>query len=188
MRLTQLIRRSAAALAMVGLAGCANDGVSGPEATPVAEAPASLTTTTPAGLLARPVALASTLSSSATIGPLGGTISLSKVGLKVIVPAGALLTSTRITVSTYNKALGYDFQPHGTKFLVPLVIVQSVPADFTPPSLLNVVYVADRTQVDESTMTANANEFLPLALDTGLGQITFSVSHFSGYMLSTGRK
>ena len=187
MRLTHFARMGALALVATAVVACGQDTASGPAATPVM-ATSSVTTTT-AGLLPRPAALSTTQSTSATIGPLGGTLSLAKVGLTVIVPPGALLAPTKITVSTYNKALGYDFQPHGTVFHLPLTIVQKVPTtSFSLPSTLSTAYVADRSQVDESTMTAQVNEFLPLAIDTGLGQITFQVWHFSGYMLSTGRK
>ena len=125
----------------------------------------------------------------AVIGRAGGTITLPNAGLTVVVPYGAVSSATTFTVSApAGTAVLYEFAPHGTKFAVPLKVTQDLSR--TTYSLLSGLtlkagYYQDGS-ANPSNNTALVTEILPVTLSSLLGRATFSVSHFSGYMMSTG--
>lgn len=64
---------------------------------------------------------------SAVIGPDGGTLSLPGSDFSMRIPAGALAAPTLITVSSRGAAhVVYDMQPHGLRFLKPVIAVQEL--------------------------------------------------------------
>ena len=64
---------------------------------------------------------------SATVGPLGGTLSLPGAGLLVVVPPLALSSRQTITVTAVaGSNVAYEFAPHGLKFNLPLVVTQNL--------------------------------------------------------------
>jgi ZU5 domain len=137
--------------------------------------------------LQRTVPLATDASASAYIGVLGGTISIPSAGITVIVPALALPKPTRITVTALaGSNVAYEFAPHGIKFPVPLVVVQSLTntqaqtGGLVDPLSLRAGYFPDSTNVTSVT------ELLGVDVNL-LGQTAaFSVWHFSGYILAGG--
>jgi hypothetical protein len=159
----------------------------------------TLTTTTtsliPVTGLLRDVPLAQTVTVSQTIdNATGGTIRLPEAGLTVAVPAGFTTgnRSLTFTVTAYaGRMVAYEFGPAGAKFRQPLQVVQALqgtnwfnlPAGATPL----VGYFADPAQLDLATGRAKVNELLPLNVDLGTSKLRFDISHFSGYMVSSGR-
>jgi hypothetical protein len=122
------------------------------------------------------------------IGPLGGTITLASAGLTVMVPRGAVATNTTFQVHALaGTAVAYEFEPHGTRFPVPLIVRQSLQGTTTPLALpsFEAGYFADKSQIVSSTL-ANVTEEIPAI--GGLGFVTFPVWHFSGYLVSSGRR
>jgi hypothetical protein len=128
---------------------------------------------------------------SADIGPEGGILRLGSAGLTVEVPAGAVSTRTHFSVSAHpGNLLGYDFEPHGTHFAVPLRVTQSLrslnsaAANLT---LTGLVYFANESQVDQARGTVTSSELTSVVYDRPQQTVTFNVVHFSGYMLVSGR-
>jgi hypothetical protein len=137
--------------------------------------------------------LAQNLTATASIGALGGVIELPATGLRVIVPPGAVLRQTQFGVTALaGKIVAYDFQPAGTRFIVPLIVTQSAAKVRTtaPSSLLTVLrpgYFQSATDLDQSSGTVRVAELLPPISLNLLGNLTFTVSHFSGYIVCWGR-
>jgi len=130
------------------------------------------------------------LNTTATIGPLGGTLRLPATGLTVLVPPGAVLRNTTFGVTALaGRVVAYDFQPSGTRFLVPLVVTQSsAPIDMAPPllglKLMRPAYFKSATDIDQQAGTATVSELLPQITIDLLGNINYVVPHFSGYIVS----
>jgi hypothetical protein len=90
--------------------------------------------------------------------------------------------------------VAYDFQPHGAVFLKPLKFVQqlghtnwahlNLPSGYQPG--WNGAYFADARQIDLTSGTAVVNELLPADVNISGATLTFSVPHFSGYMVASG--
>ena len=134
--------------------------------------------------------LTQNLHASATIGALGGTLRLPSTGLTVVVPPGAVLTNTTFGVTALaGRIVAYDFQPAGTRFLVPLVVTQnSAPVNMTPPliglKLMRPGYFKSATDLNQSAGTATVSELLPGITIDLLGNINYVIPHFSGYIVS----
>lgn len=132
-------------------------------------------------------------SASATIGVLGGSISLPGTGLTIIVPALALTSPTTITVTAVvGNTVAYEFEPHGLQFNVPVIVRQSLSATSASqqhgviPGVLYGGYFADVSAINQLNATSLVDEVLRVSIDRALGTATFSVIHFSGYLLGTG--
>jgi hypothetical protein len=139
--------------------------------------------------LLRDVPLPQSLSASATVGPLGGTLAIPGAGLLVVVPPLALSSRQQITVTAVaGSSVAYEFAPHGLKFSLPLVVTQSLVGTqagangLVNPLSLFAGYYPDSTKPTSITESLNVNLNL-------LNQVaTFSVWHFSGYILASGRE
>jgi hypothetical protein len=139
--------------------------------------------------LQRTAPLANSVSTSAVMGPLGGTLSLPSAGLLVVVPPLALSSRQTITVTAVaGSNVAYEFAPHGLKFNVPLVVTQNLAVTqagnngLVSPLSLFAGYFPDSTKPTSITESLNVNVNL-------LNQLaTFSVWHFSGYILASGRE
>jgi hypothetical protein len=188
------------AIALTVLGACA-DGPTAPAAPlqPTAQPSAGLlgdllgtTTTTLATVLTRSTPLSAPVSVAAVIGSEGGRLTVPGTGLTLTVPAGAVRTPTRFTITApAGRGIWYEFGPSGARFDVPLVVTQELPLTLLSGLLgstkIDAVYFADGTQ-NESTGTAVAKEVLPITLNATGTRATFKVTHFSGYMVSTGRQ
>jgi hypothetical protein len=115
--------------------------------------------------------------SSATIGPLGGTISAGPH--KLVIPPGALLTPTTITMSAPS-GLGVNavkFQPEGLRFLSPAVLTMS----YSNCSLLGNLLPKRIAYTDDNL---NILSYL-LSLDNLLSnRVIGKVNHFSDYVIA----
>jgi hypothetical protein len=122
----------------------------------------------------------------------GGRIEIEEAGLRVDVPSGAIATnSLNITVTVLpGKAIAYDFQPHGTKFLKPLAFRQDLEGTTWDHSnfkgTLNGGYFKDTRQLNLLSGLAILDELFPIEIKTH--EARFNINHFSGYMVSGGRK
>jgi hypothetical protein len=143
-------------------------------------------------VLTRDVPLATSVTASATIGALGGTITLPEAGLTVTVPALAVTSPTVISVTAVAGAqVAYEFEPHGLQFAVPLVVTQVLDGTSASgrgliPGKVFAGYFADLSALNQTNGTAIVNEILGASLNLGHSRATFTVSHFSGYLLATG--
>ena len=199
MRPPYTVLASVAAAAFL-LAGCSDQSVTEPVPS-AAENPAILTATQETLLaqgllrtvpLSAPVVVVKTLSSG------GGGITVPGTDFQLQVPNGAFAgKSLTFTITALaGNVVAYDFQPHGYKFLKPLRFVQQLghtnwkdlklPAGFQPG--WNGAYFADQSQIDLLTGTAVVNELLPANVNVSGATLTFPIPHFSGYMVSSGRR
>jgi hypothetical protein len=145
-------------------------------------------TTTTVTPLQRTNPLAKDLSASAYIGALGGNLAIPGAGITVIVPPLALTSTKLVTVTALaGSSVAYSFEPHGTKFLVPLVVTQDLrntqakQGGLVNPLSLFVGYFPDNTNIVSVTELLNIN--LNLLNQTAV----FTVTHFSGYIVASGR-
>jgi hypothetical protein len=147
------------------------------------------TTTTTVTPLQRTKPLAKDLSASANIGALGGKLAIPGAGITVVVPPLALTSTKLVTVTALaGSNVAYTFEPHGTKFLVPLVVTQDLSntqaktGGLIDPLSLFVGYFPDSNNILSVTELLNIN--LNLLNQTAV----FTVTHFSCYIVASGRQ
>jgi hypothetical protein len=138
----------------------------------------------------RLVPLEQELSTSAVIGPAGGTLELPDAGLKLIVPKNAVASNVTFTVKALPGAmLAYEFGPHGTVFRTPLRVEQDIKQVLLPADESVVAgYFPDQDDLLADEVVGTINEKLPAQLDVTGSKVRFDVSHFSGYLIATGRQ
>ena len=196
MSTTRLLRSSGLILAAaVALAGCSDRAPVAPSAPPPSQLLGlPLLRSQEVNVVTRAVPLAADISTGAWIGPLGGSLRIPEAGLSVIVPPGAVLSRTYFSATALKGNLvAYEFGPHGKTFLVPLIMTQSTNGLDLTNSLTNTLhplqagYFPSRDGIDFASATATVTELLGVKLDLNLGTATFTVGHFSGYLLASGR-
>lgn len=141
---------------------------------------------TPVKMLGRMIPLAQPATATARIGPDGGTLTLSSVGLKLVVPRGAVdsVTTFKVTALPGN-AIAYEFAPHGVTFKVPLQLQQSLGRSTWLPGLpLRGGYFKSAGQVNTLLRQAHVDEILP-ATQSGADAV-LQIKHFSGYLIAMG--
>jgi hypothetical protein len=173
--------------------GCgSHDNPVAPEAalsaSPAASASLLGLSTTTVTALQRTTPLAKPITTSAYIGALGGKLAIPGAGLVVVVPPLALTSTKLITVTALaGSNVAYDFGPSGTKFLVPLVVTQDLrntqakSGGLINPLSLFVGYFPDDKNILSVTELLNLN--VNLLSQTAV----FTVTHFSGYIVASGR-
>jgi hypothetical protein len=125
----------------------------------------------------------------AWIGPLGGELRLPQAGVTLVVPAGAVDRSTHFSITAVRgNVLAYEFEPHGTTFNVPLLMVQDLrgTSHRSGQSVIG-AYFADAKNLDQAHGKAKVDELLNVTLNNALNQATLPIRHFSGYMMASGR-
>jgi hypothetical protein len=139
---SKLARRTTLALSGWLLAACSTDRMpTSIDQTP-ALAPASANRGLVTDLLGAPVAgvgtvitqvltlerlipLPGPVSASAAFGATGGSVSIPPRGVTLVVPAGAVSSSTEFRITAVPGAtVAHEFEPHGTIFEKPLVLQQ----------------------------------------------------------------
>ena len=127
------------------------------------------------------------LTRSITVGYEGGVLNIPETGLRLTIPRGAVRYATKITVkSVAGMTVAYDFEPHGIKFAVPLEFSQDLAGtNVTSGTQLSGGYFAATTQLLSWAGLAKVDEVLPATVVNG--RVVFGISHFSGYMVSTGK-
>ena len=204
MNLRSLSRFGARLLSVFLLAGCARDAatplepdsnttntsdISSTSSTEQFQQSASILGLLPVRGVTRLVPLQQNISVSAVIGQDGGTISIPAAGLTLVVPPGAVTSSTKFTATALaGRLAAYEFEPRGTKFPVPLQFSQ----DLTKLSLLGIVtapvldgaYFTDTSKLNQVLGRAAVSEILPATVDLLRLQVGFPINHFSGYLVS----
>ena len=183
--------RVLSAAALVFVASC-DRGVTAPVGSGQSSNRLILGSPATVNVVRRNTPLPSPISASAVIGAFGGQLSLPGAGLKVIVPAFALTAPTRITVTAVaGSQVAYEFEPHGTRFLVPLLVTQDLngtsaaTGGLLPPSLV-AGYFASLSDLDPLAGTGLVSELLGVGVNLSSKTATFPVFHFSGYLVATG--
>jgi hypothetical protein len=185
-----LSRLGARLLSILLLAGCAGDATAptGPAAV-VPKPQAALLGLLPVLGVTRAQPLANNITVSAVIGQKGGTLTIPEAGLTLVVPANAVSSNVTFKATALaGRVVAYDFQPHGTKFAVPLKFTQdlrktSLLTTLLAP-LLDGAYFADNGSIDQKSGLALVSELLPATVDLLRGRVSFNIRHFSGYLVS----
>ena len=140
--------------------------------------------------LQRTRALAVPITVSKAIGPDGGTIAIPEAGVTVTVPRGALAATTKITMTARSGTLvAYDFAPHGITFAKPLVFSQKLSgtnATLLSAPLLRLGYYEDANLLTKTGGVVS--QLLGGVVNALSWTFTSSIPHFSGYMVSCGRR
>lgn len=140
-----------------------------------------------------------TRSVSGTIGRSGGTLSIPGSDFTIVFPYGALSSNTAITIiSDASGYVSYDMKPHGLRFSKPVIVTQKLknteafrmpvntklfgayfPED--PPGLLSGLLgiVIDALEIVTSVTIVRPDGTHELQ--------TWSLNHFSRYILASGR-
>jgi ZU5 domain-containing protein len=196
---TTAMRSLAVVVAGLAIAGC-NDRspVTGPPAlTGSAPNRTILSAPTTVHVVSRNSPIASQ-SASAVIGAFGGRLALPGAGLTVVIPPFAVASPTTITVTAVaGSKVAYEFSPHGTQFLVPLLVSQDLSnTNALPAGLLSGLlspkfvagYFTSVSDINQVNGTAIVSELLSTVLSLGTKTVTFPVFHFSGYLVATGNQ
>ena len=185
-----LSRLGARLLSIVLLAGCARDAASPVEPTIVPPKPnAALLGLLPVRGVTRAAPLSKDISVSAVIDNKGGTLSIPEAGLTLVVPPNAVSSKTKfVATALAGNLVAYEFEPHGTRFAVPLQFQQdlkkvSLLGALTSP-LMKGAYFTDEGKLDQTTGLAFITELIPATLDLLKGRVGFPIKHFSGYLVS----
>jgi hypothetical protein len=136
--------------------------------------------------LQRAVPLLADVSTSATIGPEGGTITLPQTGFRLDVPKNAVTQPTTITVTAVaGSTIAYEFEPAGTVFNKRLVVSQDLGLTSIAASLLGVdmqgAYFRSRDELQGGSATVH--ELEPTTVDLTTFTTRFTVGHFSGFVI-----
>ena len=140
--------------------------------------------------LQRTTPLAAPITVSKVIGVDGGTLSIPAAGVTVTIPRGALAQPTTITMTARaGTVIAYDFAPHGIVFAKPLVFSQQLRG--TNATLLSAPLLRLGYYEDASLLTKTGglvSQLLGGTVNTLSWTFTGSIPHFSGYMVSCGRR
>ncbi|MEO6446716.1 MAG: hypothetical protein ABIZ91_13235 [Gemmatimonadaceae bacterium] len=146
-------------------------------------------------LLGRTVGIPFDLTVTAAIGPAGGTLSIPQVGFTLVVPPGAVSSTVNFSATALaGIAVAYEFAPHGITFLKPLHFRQRLAGTSGSLASLEGGYFQNRAQVNVANLTASLNETMPATIvqsssaSAGGSSVVFDIWHFSGYLVSSGRK
>ncbi|MEO7360967.1 MAG: hypothetical protein ABI120_11595 [Gemmatimonadaceae bacterium] len=187
------VRLVVALAAIVLVSACSADSPIAPQfTTSQSKASDLLKSLIPVQALNRDDSILVPIARSFTFTAKGGKIEIQESGLTIHVPAGAIPSaSLTITVTVLpGTAVAYDFQPHGTQFLKPLSFSQSLKnTSWDKVGFKGTIdggYFKDVSQVNLGTGIALLDEILPITIKGK--EASFDINHFSGYMVSGGRK
>jgi hypothetical protein len=131
---------------------------------------------------------------SGTISPWGGTLTIPESDFAITFPVGAVSQPTLITITSDPNYVAYKMQPQGIKFAKPVVVTQRLrkTAVYGQPlsSQLFGAYVADDLLDLGSILNALEIELSATLYAPGSSVLpeieTWTVNHFSRYMLASG--
>lgn len=135
--------------------------------------------------------LASDVVWSFTAGPAGAVSRNSAVGLTISIPANALSTTQTITVRALaGSPVAYAFEPHLT-FARPVTLTQSLKGTsagglLSLPLLSGAHFDGDQLQLTSDGL-AVVTETVPAVGNLLSQTASFNVSHFSGWILASGK-
>lgn len=131
--------------------------------------------------------LAKSITVSKSIGILGGTIAIPEAGVAVIVPPLAIPATKTISITAMaGDKIAYEFEPHGLKFALPLVMTQSLAKSDANLGLLGLLNVKVGYFPDSKNPTS-VTELLGVQVDVLNQTAITTLWHFSGYIIAGGR-
>lgn len=158
--------------------------------TATAAATTALNLNVSAALRTKP--LATDVIASAVIDSKGGSIKVAGTGFELKVPKYAVMQKTTFQVKALaGSIVAYEFEPHGTRFLVPLTFSQETKSIVGGSAGLIPLlgYFSSRTQLNHGQGTAAVSEISPAFEITDISgkKLEGFIFHFSGYLVSSGR-
>jgi hypothetical protein len=185
----QLVRLGGAALILSAVIACGGERATGAARAATLKRMKIRDATDTVTVVSRATPLGREIYASKVIGPEGGSIELPEAGLRIDVPKNAVSSSLTFTVKALPGAmLAYEFGPHGTTFNVPLQVSQDVRGLVIPQGGgLLAGYFPDQPDLLVDDIVGVIDERLPAQLDATGSKIRFDVSHFSGYLVASGR-
>ena len=131
---------------------------------------------------------------SAMISPWGGTLTIPESDFTMTFPMGAVSQPTLITVTSDPNYVAYQMQPEGIKFAHPVVVIQRLrkTAVYGQPltGKLFGAYVVDDLLDLSGIIHALEIELSATVFQSGSSTLpeleTWTVNHFSRYMLASG--
>ena len=189
------LARTVGAMTVFGLVatvGCSNDGATAPASPLTAIRKEVVDPAIISPVLKRTKSIRVNRTNHFRVDQRGGWFSIPEAGLYIYVPANAVSEPMTISAKALTGDLmAYEFGPHGTKFNVPLQMYQDLGlahiSAHTDLSKFEVGYFADDNTLDYRTDKVAVNEFIPTGIVFEGRAVRFEVSHFSGYVIATGR-
>ena len=145
-----------------------------------------------ASVVERVIPLEHDIVSSVTLHQSGGEIAIPEAGFHLRIPRAAIGNQPiTITVRALKGSrIAYVFGPHGILFRTPVEMTQSLEhttlARGARNQSLEGGYFLDG-DLDPVAGTAFVREFIPVAVRAEASRIHMPITHFSGYVLSSGR-
>jgi hypothetical protein len=197
MRVRSLAALVAAVAVSVTLAACgatdstAPTSASAPKVAPDASSANLITTLlgspTTINPVHRDVPLATSITVSKKIGLLGGTIAIPQAGLSIVIPPLAIPVTKTISVTAMaGNKIAYEFEPHGLKFTLPLVMTQSLAKTDASGGLLGLLDLKVGYFPDNTNPTS-VTELLGVQVNLLNQTAITTLWHFSGYIIAGGR-
>lgn len=209
-----LFRTLAAALAASLLGtGCSPDRLAAPDASgglnaaanqavlPFQSAQSVIVDTV--SVLQRDKPLKQNVSVTVKVTPKGGQVDLGAAGLTLYFSPGAVTQTLTVTATAYaGSAIAYGFEPHGTVFNAPVYVVQKldhttlkhirgaaadISGAYMPDGLANLSADGSTAAVSEIYETSIEKERDRIG-KLMLIDAVFEIHHFSGYILTGGRR
>jgi hypothetical protein len=139
----------------------------------------------------RTIPLAQDVTWSFEAGPSGAVSVNPAVGLKIVIPDGALASREVITVTALaGPPVAYKFEPHGLVFQRSVTLTQSIKGTTADAELLPALcagyFATDRLELTTDGL-ASVTELLSVLVNPFNRKATFSITHFSGYIVASGR-
>ncbi|GAC1683179.1 MAG: hypothetical protein NVS9B3_01000 [Gemmatimonadaceae bacterium] len=123
----------------------------------------------------------------------GGRAELPGTGMSLRVPPGAVRRDVAITMTALaGDMLAYEFEPHGLRFAVPVVLEQRLSATdaATDEDLVSRIvgaYFSDRRMLaSHASGLSRVDEFAPTEVGEESGKAVIQLRHFSGYIVALG--
>ncbi len=139
--------------------------------------------------------LTKSITASITLYNTGGSLQLPGTGLNVTIPRTAIPANKLVTITVTaikGSQIAYEFGPSGTRFRAPLNVTQDLTvttwAGNTGNTTLEADYFKTLSDLDPTTGTALSYETIPTTVSATGNRLHWDVWHFSGYMVSTGRR
>jgi hypothetical protein len=141
--------------------------------------------------------LAHALSRSIDVDHKGGSLAIPEVGFRLTIPKNAIRANrgtVHITVTALpGRQLAYEFEPSGITFDQPLQFEQDLD-QIAPSSNVDstaapqVSYFKSTADLDPASGVVRSYEDLPTGIDATTHTLRAGIWHFSGYIVSWGRR
>ena len=133
--------------------------------------------------------LAQEFTVSQVIGSRGGTLEIREAGVSVRVPPHAVSEAMTITMTARaGNLVAFEFSPHGVQFAKPLKVELDLKNTtmFAADQPLSAGYFPRTSAINDELGTALIEEVLPTRRSGRW--LSFEIVHFSGYLVSSGRR